>query len=138
MICVCAEVIWVCEAVICVCAEVICACAEVRAHLNHIDGSDRLFEGMTEGKQVWMSHGDTIQSIGENAQVTCSTQDVKYAGFAFKEEPTWGIQFHPEVYHSEEGLMLLRNYVHGICGCAADWTPAHFVDSTVEELKAFL
>jgi GMP synthase (glutamine-hydrolysing) len=60
---------------------------------------------------------------------------VKYAGFAFKEEPTWGIQFHPEVYHSEEGLMLLRNYVHGICGCAADWTPAHFVDSTVEELK---
>ncbi|MCH1575832.1 MAG: glutamine-hydrolyzing GMP synthase [Flavobacteriales bacterium] len=106
-----------------------------RAHLNHIDTSDRLFEGMTEGKQVWMSHGDTIQSVGDKARVTCSTHDVTFAGFSFQEEPTWGIQFHPEVYHSEEGLMLLRNYVHGICGCAADWTPAHFVDSTVEELK---
>jgi len=106
-----------------------------RAHLTHIDGEDPLFAGMTEGKAVWMSHGDTIQTAGDRTRITCSTEDVKYAGFAFEDEPTWGIQFHPEVYHSEEGLVLLRNFVHTICGCSADWTPAHFVDTTVTELK---
>ena len=106
-----------------------------RAHLNEIDNTDRLFAGMTAGKAVWMSHGDTIQSAGDRTRITCSTEDVKFAGFAFEDEPTWGIQFHPEVYHSEEGLTLLRNFVHDICGCSADWTPAHFVDTTVAELK---
>ncbi len=106
-----------------------------RAHLTRVDTGDRLFAGMSEGKQVWMSHGDTIQGVGAGARVTCSTADVEYAGFTYETEPTWGIQFHPEVYHSEEGLTLLRNFVHGICGCAADWTPAHFVDTTIEELK---
>ena len=106
-----------------------------RAHLTHIDTTDRLFAGMTAGKAVWMSHGDTIQSAGDRTRITCSTEDVKFAGFAFEDEPTWGIQFHPEVYHSEEGLTLLRNFVHDICGCSADWTPAHFVDTTVAELK---
>ena len=106
-----------------------------RAHLTHIDTTDRLFAGMTAGKAVWMSHGDTIQSAGEGTRITCSTEDVQFAGFAFEDEPTWGIQFHPEVYHSEEGLTLLRNFVHDICGCSADWTPAHFVDTTVAEFK---
>ena len=106
-----------------------------RAHLTKIDTSDPLFAGMTEGKAVWMSHGDTIQGAGEDTKITCSTADVKYAGFAFDGEPTWGIQFHPEVYHSDEGLTLLRNFVHGICSCSADWTPAHFVDTTIEDLK---
>jgi GMP synthase (glutamine-hydrolysing) len=106
-----------------------------RAHLTQVNTEDRLFAGMNAGKQVWMSHGDTIQNAGAQASVTCSTADVEYAGFAYQEEPTWGIQFHPEVYHSEEGLTLLRNFVHEICGCAADWTPAHFVDTTVEELR---
>ena len=90
---------------------------------------------MSEGKQVWMSHGDTIQGVGAGARVTCSTADVEFAGFSYESEPTWGIQFHPEVYHSEEGLTLLRNFVHGICGCAADWTPAQFVDTIIGELK---
>ena len=107
-----------------------------RAHLNHIEISDRLVRGHDRREagldEPWRHH--TV-AVGEKAQVTCSTHDVKYAGLLLQEEPTWGIQFHPEVYHSEEGLTLLRNYVHGICGCAADWTPAHFVDSTVEELK---
>ena len=92
-----------------------------RAHLTQVNTEDRLFAGMNAGKQVWMSHGDTIQNAGAQASVTCSTADVEYAGFAYQEEPTWGIQFHPEVYHSEEGLTLLRNFVHEICGCAADW-----------------
>ena len=74
-----------------------------RAHLTKIDTTDRLFAGMTAGKAVWMSHGDTIQSAGDRTRITCSTEDVKFAGFAFEDEPTWGIQFHPEVYHSEEG-----------------------------------
>ena len=90
---------------------------------------------MTEGKAVWMSHGDNIQNAGSRTRITCSTEDVQFAGFAFEDEPTCSIQFHPEVYHSEEGLTLLRNFVHDICGCSADWTPAHFVDTTVAERK---
>jgi GMP synthase (glutamine-hydrolysing) len=106
-----------------------------RAHLEHIATADPLFLGMTPGKQVWMSHGDTVHSSGPGTVITCSTRDVEFAGFAFENEPTWAIQFHPEVYHSDEGLTLLGNFVGGICGCAADWTPAHFVEETVENLR---
>jgi GMP synthase (glutamine-hydrolysing) len=109
-----------------------------RAHLEHVAINDPLFAGMTPGKQVWMSHGDTIHSAGSDTAITCSTRDVKFAGFSFLSEPTWGIQFHPEVYHTEEGLTLLRNFIETICGCAADWTPAHFVDETIADLRVKL
>ena len=80
-------------------------------------------QGMTQGSQVWMSHGDTILDIGDGYETICSTSDVKYAGFRATGKDVWGIQFHPEVWHSTEGPILLKNFVMGICGCTGNWTP---------------
>lgn len=107
-----------------------------RAHISVRAASDPLFEGMSHSSQVWMSHGDTITSLPEGFEVIASTEDVVNAAFRIGGEQTWGIQFHPEVQHSVEGTALLRNFVVGICGCSCTWTPAGFVDSTVEAIRA--
>ena len=109
-----------------------------RANLSYIDQSSRLLKGMTTGSQVWMSHGDTIKQIPDNFLVITSTSDVRVAGYHVEDEDTYGIQFHPEVYHSLEGTKLLKNFIVDICGCGQDWTPASFVEETVHELKAKL
>jgi GMP synthase (glutamine-hydrolysing) len=106
-----------------------------RARLISFDRSDPFFTGITEGTQVWMSHGDTISRIPDNYKITGSTSDVKVGAYHITDEPTWGIQFHPEVYHTTEGLRMLQNFVVGICGCKTDWTPESFVESTVGALK---
>lgn len=107
-----------------------------RAHISVRAASDHLFEGMSHSSQVWMSHGDTITSLPEGFEVIASTEDVVNAAFRIGGEQTWGIQFHPEVQHSVEGTALLRNFVVGICGCSCTWTPAGFVESTVEAIRA--
>ncbi len=106
-----------------------------RANLSPIDPSAELLRGMTQGTQVWMSHADTILDAPDRFQVIASTADVKYAGYRIEGEPTWGIQFHPEVYHTTEGMILLGNFVNGICGCHGLWTPESFVETTVAALK---
>ncbi len=106
-----------------------------RARLIYADQGDPLFNGITTGTQVWMSHGDTISRIPAGYTVTGSTSDVKVAAFRIESEKTWGIQFHPEVYHTTEGLKILGNFVTGICGCRGDWTPESFIDMTVRSLR---
>lgn len=106
-----------------------------RARLVTLDHDDQLFSGVTAGSQVWMSHGDTIARIPEGYRITGSTADVKVAAFRVENEDTWGIQFHPEVYHTTEGLKMLENFVKGICGCRGDWTPESFVEMTVRSLR---
>jgi GMP synthase (glutamine-hydrolysing) len=103
--------------------------------LEEVKTEDELLSGMSAQSQVWMSHGDTILSLGNGFETICSTHDVKFAGFREVNRPVWGIQFHPEVWHSTEGSILLENFVQGICGCAGDWTPANFADETVARLK---
>ena len=107
-----------------------------RAMLTVVDASDPLMTGLPSPTQVWMSHGDTITNVPENYKVIGSTENVKYAAYHIEGEQTWGIQFHPEVYHSTDGKQLLANYVLGICGCSGTWSPASFIETTVEELKA--
>ncbi len=109
-----------------------------RANLKFINHNNQLVKGMTLGSQVWMSHGDTITELPNDFEIISSTAEVDVAGFKVKGEETYGIQFHPEVYHSEEGKVLLKNYVVDICGCEQDWTPASFVHTTVDNLKAQL
>ena len=109
-----------------------------RANLSYIDESSRLLKGMTTGSQVWMSHGDTIKQIPDNFMVITSTSDVRVAGYHVEDEDTYGIQFHPEVYHSLEGTKLLKNFIVDICGCSQDSTPSSFVEETVHGLKATL
>ncbi|MGB0178289.1 MAG: glutamine-hydrolyzing GMP synthase, partial [Owenweeksia sp.] len=106
-----------------------------RANLLHIDGSSALFTNMEVGSQVWMSHGDTIREIPDNYTIEASTRDVKVAAYRIQGEETYGIQFHPEVYHSKDGLTLLHNFVVGICGCSQDWTPVSFVEDTISRMR---
>jgi GMP synthase (glutamine-hydrolysing) len=106
-----------------------------RAHLSSFDANHVLMQGVKTGSQVWMSHGDTIAKVPENFQIICSTHDVAVAGFEVKGESTYGIQFHPEVYHSTDGMALLHNFVVNVCKCAQDWTPQSFVETTVHELQ---
>jgi len=108
-----------------------------RAHLETLDSANPLFVGITAGKQVWMSHGDTITRLPADFRIIASTNDVAAAAFNINGEPTWGVQFHPEVYHTEVGMQILDNFLN-ICGCRKDWTPASFIESTVRELKAKL
>ncbi len=106
-----------------------------RARLASFDAADPLMQGVREHSQVWMSHGDTILQLPADFRIVASTADVPVAAYRIEGEPTWAVQFHPEVYHSEDGSAILRNFVHGICGCSADWTPASFIDSTIAELQ---
>ena len=82
-----------------------------------------------------MSHGDTIVEIPDCFHKICSTESVDFAGFKVEGEETYGIQFHPEVHHSEQGKQLLANFVKGICGCTANWTSESFVEMTVRDLR---
>lgn len=106
-----------------------------RANLSYVDQSSVLMEGVRDHSQVWMSHGDTIKKVPANFKTICSTEDVEFAGYHIEGEDTFGIQFHPEVYHSEDGKALLENFVVKICGCSQSWTPDSFIDITVAALK---
>jgi GMP synthase (glutamine-hydrolysing) len=106
-----------------------------RANLSSINQQCLLVKGMQPGSQVWMSHGDTILNLPEKYQIVASTTDVNIAGFQIEGEKTFGIQFHPEVYHSTEGMTLLHNFVVGICQCSQSWTPSSFIESSVEALR---
>ncbi len=106
-----------------------------RANLAFIDHSCVLFREIEEGTQVWMSHGDTIMKIPDDFKIVASTGDVQVAGYNNESKKVYGIQFHPEVYHTIQGTQILRNFVVDICGCNQNWSPASFVESTVENLK---
>ncbi len=109
-----------------------------RANLSTFEHTNPLLKGFTEHSQVWMSHGDTITAIPEGFKCIASTDKVKYAAYQAEGEQLWGVQFHPEVYHSLQGSLLLKNFVVDICGSRQDWSAASFVDTTVAELKAEL
>lgn len=114
-----------------------------RAHLEKINLYNPLFKGFDRGSQVWMSHGDTITAIPEGFETIASTADVRNAAFwtssptgrEVGEAPVFAVQFHPEVYHTMQGTLLLRNFVVDICGSRQEWSAASFVETTVAELK---
>ncbi|GJM61894.1 MULTISPECIES: glutamine-hydrolyzing GMP synthase [Persicobacter] len=106
-----------------------------RAHLEQFDAQNPLMKNISEKSTVWMSHGDTITSLPENFEIIASTESVDVAAFHVKGEQTYGVQFHPEVTHSEEGEQLLKNFVVDICGASQNWTPDAFADTMIAELK---
>ena len=107
-----------------------------RAMLDVVKADSPLLKGVSAHTQVWMSHGDTISALPAGAEVIASTPDVENAAFQFDGEPTFAVQFHPEVYHTTEGAQMLSNFALGICGCAGDWTPDSFIETTVADLRA--
>ena len=109
-----------------------------RANLSFVDSNNILTKGMSNDSQVWMSHGDTIARIPSNYTIISSTKDVAVAGYVINSEQTYGIQFHPEVYHTTEGKILLSNFIVSICKCSCDWTPDSFVEETIKDLQTKL
>ncbi len=106
-----------------------------RAELTVKAKDNPLFKGVSERSQVWMSHGDTIVKTPDGYHTIASTADVGFAAYIIEGEPTYALQFHPEVFHSTEGAKMLENFVKEICKCRCDWTPAAFVETTVAGLK---
>lgn len=106
-----------------------------RARLSFVDQADPLMHGIDSGAQVWMSHGDTITSLPDNFSIVASTEKVKCAAYHIEGEKSWGVQFHPEVFHSECGMQILSNFVVNICGSRQDWSAASFIETTVEALR---
>lgn len=96
--------------------------------------ADPLMRGVGESAQVWMSHGDTITGIPPHFKIIAHTEDVPCAAYRIEGEDTWGVQFHPEVFHTTIGQTLLDNFL-SICGEKKDWTPANFIQSTIRQLK---
>lgn len=108
----------------------------------HKQKEDILFNNVAEESQVWMSHADTILEMPEGFELLATTESIPVAAFKKSSNgittdqfPLYGVQFHPEVYHSKEGKKILKNFLVNICGCSQDWTPAHFITDTVEALK---
>ena len=106
-----------------------------RAILEVTEPVDILMKELPSPTQVWMSHGDTITQLPDNFRIIGSTENVKVAAYRIDGEEIWGIQFHPEVYHSTDGIVILRNFVMEICGCSGSWSPASFIETTLKELK---
>jgi len=106
-----------------------------RANLNFVDNLCPLLKNISKNTQVWMSHGDTILKVPNNFKITTSTNNVEVAGFKIDGENTYGIQFHPEVYHTTEGTKLLKNFLVDICGCTQRWTPGSYIDTTINALR---
>lgn len=106
-----------------------------RARLSYIDSKNPLFENVPGESQVWMSHSDTIEKLPERGILLASTEDVTHAAYQIAGETTYALQFHPEVYHSTDGIQILENFINKIAGVASDWTPDSFVEMTVQELR---
>ncbi len=106
-----------------------------RANLININRNCKLFDGVPEETQVWMSHADTIMQLPDNYEVVANTKSIEVAVYRIKDEQTYGLQFHPEVYHSTEGQKILQNFVSKICGVTADWTPDSFIEATISDLR---
>jgi GMP synthase (glutamine-hydrolysing) len=106
-----------------------------RANLSDIAPDEVFFEGVKLGSQVWMSHSDTIKKLPDGGFRLASTADVENAAYKIHGEPTYGIQFHPEVYHTKQGLQVLENFLVKIAGIEQNWTPDNFVDMTVDYVR---
>ncbi|MBK8659790.1 MAG: glutamine-hydrolyzing GMP synthase [Bacteroidetes bacterium] len=111
-----------------------------RANLEIVNHEDALLKNVENNCQVWMSHSDTIKSLGSGFELIASSETVEYAAYRSKSgayaHQAYALQFHPEVYHSTEGKKIVSNFLFDVCGCAHKWTPASFVEESVKSLKA--
>ena len=106
-----------------------------RANLCYVSKISQLMRGIDLNSQVWMSHADTIVNLPKNSDVIASTKDVRVAGYELRKKTAFGLQFHPEVYHSTQGSTLLKNFLVDICGFKQDWTSESFVQSKIKDIR---
>ncbi len=104
------------------------------AHLRNI-GTSPLMKGIHEGSLVWMSHGDSVSIPGEGFSAAAATENCEYSVLADEDRNLYGVQFHPEVAHTKQGVKLLSNFVHTICGCSGSWTIESFIDMEIRRIR---
>jgi len=100
-----------------------------------IDNEARLFTGIPEGSQVWMSHGDKMTKMPSGYEVIAHTSNAPIAAVRSTERPHFGVQFHPEVHHTEYGRQIIENFALRICGCSGDWSAASFIEEKKDEIR---
>lgn len=99
---------------------------------------DEILTGVAKSSNVWMSHSDTVKILPENTVLLGTTENIPVAAYRINRDelqPMYGLQFHPEVYHSDEGKIILKNFLYKICSCNPSWTAEHFITETVQKLK---
>ena len=106
-----------------------------RAKMNIME-SQNLFAGVDSELEVWMSHGDKVTAAPSGTRLLANTANTEYAAIKIGDMDIYGIQFHPEVVHSQQGDVILRNFCHGICQCRGTWTMTAFVDRAVEDIRS--
>jgi len=106
-----------------------------RANLSFVKENELFFDSIEKGSQVWMSHSDTIESLPDKGVCLASTNDVINAAYKIESEPTYSIQFHPEVYHTEDGKKILYNFLIKIANLTQNWTPASFAENSIKKIK---
>ncbi len=100
-----------------------------------VEENDGLFGGVPSGSTVWMSHGDHLSELPTGFTVIARTDNAPIAAVRSESKPHYGVQFHPEVIHTDSGRLILQNFAHAVCGCRGDWTPASFVDEKIREIR---
>ncbi|HMK33924.1 MAG TPA: glutamine-hydrolyzing GMP synthase [Desulfomonilaceae bacterium] len=100
-----------------------------RANLSFVAKDSALLEGISEGAQVWMSHGDKVIQLPEGFSVSSSTPDTVFASFEHRVRAIYGVQFHPEVVHTPDGGIIIRNFLYQIAGLKSDWNMASFIEN---------
>ncbi|MBL7929209.1 MAG: glutamine-hydrolyzing GMP synthase [Bacteroidia bacterium] len=109
-----------------------------RAKLDIRNSNGLLFEKVSDQSQVWMSHSDSIARLPENFEIIAGTETIPCAAYQSTDKRIFGLQFHPEVVHTEAGMEILKNFAFNICGCRGDWTPSSFIEETIDSLKETL
>ena len=101
----------------------------------HLLSKTGLFAGLQDELNVWMSHGDKVSEVPAGTQLLADTANTEYAAIKIQGRDLYGIQFHPEVVHTECGLDILRNFCHGVCGCAGTWTMESFIEQATADIR---
>jgi len=112
------------------------ACKEYGIAEVAVDKPVGVLEGLSEKERVWMSHGDTVFSLPQDYEELAHTQNCPVAAFRHKKKPIYGLQWHPEVIHTENGMRMLRNFVFQVCKCEANWQMEDLIGKMVAELKS--
>jgi GMP synthase (glutamine-hydrolysing) len=100
-----------------------------------IDNHEDLFSGAKDQTTVWMSHGDHLSRLPRDFEVLAHTESIPFAAVRNREKKLLGLQFHPEVVHTQEGKKILHNFLFDICGCTGTWTPESFIESSVFQIR---
>jgi GMP synthase (glutamine-hydrolysing) len=111
------------------------ACKEYGVAQVEIDKTVGVLEGLGANEKVWMSHGDTVFTTPPGFEVLAHTQSCPVAAFKHKEKPIYGLQWHPEVIHTKNGMLMLRNFIFEVCKCEANWQMGDIIDKMVKEIK---